>query len=243
MKLFFFFSICFFLNSCSFKGYDKGSSGELQVREQCGCFDGIGSSSNDEPILVFNLNEMKSISVCGYKEEGISDQNSIFASEFNIFDCPSGNSLVEYSAIELCRLEKAESEFRIFLVKYLPSGKNWKLNYEDIGIQKIKIVNNDIEVDDIKPYFKKSSIDSVLVNNFFSELDQMKGEGNKLVNDVEVIISKLEYLSLNENVKAMSILSNFESFFNIELDGALSEALSNAIATTSWIRSSNSPTE
>ena len=41
-----------------------------EILEECGCYNGIGSSENSEPIMTFDFSNGKSVSVCGYKETG-----------------------------------------------------------------------------------------------------------------------------------------------------------------------------
>ena len=98
----------------------------------CGCFNGIGSSESDKPSLTIEFSNGTTLSVCGYEQEKLSE-NEILISEFNIFNCKTGEQLVEYGAIQNCIIEKNKFALTIKELKYLPAGDNWKWKQIQIG--------------------------------------------------------------------------------------------------------------
>lgn len=61
----------------------------------------------------------------------------------------------------------------------------------------------------------------------------MKGTG-KLENPEE-ILSRLEFLALNDFNEAVDILCDFENYFDYQTDGAITEQWKDAVATVKWI--------
>lgn len=52
----------------------------------CRCFNGIGSSEFDEPSLTIDFSNGTTLSVCGYEQEKLNE-NEVYISEFNVFNC------------------------------------------------------------------------------------------------------------------------------------------------------------
>lgn len=199
----------------------------------CKCLDGIGTVNGDEPSLVVEFANGQKLIVCGYEQQKISD-NEILISEFDIFNCQTKKSLVQFGAVDLCRIVHKEDKVIINKLKKLPAGKNWEWINISIGVQELGEKNGDIYITQLVPNFKKLKIDSKLIEEFFQQVSFLKGKGYS--NKFEEIIGKLEVLSLNGNSQAYSILMNFEEYFNFKPDGAIAEQWKDALATVNWTK-------
>lgn len=196
--------------------------GNAKLQEECGCFNGIGSSEADKPSLVAEFSNGVSVSVCGYERERISD-TEVVISEFNIFDCKTGKSLLEYSAVHTCNVKLAEGKLYITELEDLPAGENWK--WESIPMmQEYLFVNGDnLSKSPRKFVYQEINIPKTMVDRFLQEVRNLKGKGyNK---DFETILGRLALLALNGNIEAKNILSNFETYFNSSPDGSVAELL------------------
>ena len=199
----------------------------------CGCFNGIGSSENDKPSLSVKFSNGQKVSVCGYEHKKISN-NKVLISEFNVFDCKTGESLTVYGAMQNCQVSFENGVLKIIELKYLPAGKNWKWKQVPVGIEQILIEKNKLIVVKQKPQFENTKIEKERIDKFFAELDSIKMNGK--VENPEDILGKLEILSLNNNQKAITFLFDFENYFNYVPDGAIAEQLKDAISTVNWIQ-------
>ena len=199
----------------------------------CECFNGIGSSENDKPSLIVEFVNGQKLSVCGYEQKKISE-NEVLISEFNVFDCKTGKSFTEYGAVQNCQVSFENGVLKIIEFKYLPAGKNWEWKQVQIGLEQIFVKENKLIVIGQKPKCENIKIEKERIDEFFAELDSIKMNGK--IENPEEILGKLEILSLNNNQKATTILFDFENYFNYVTDGAIAEQWKDAIATVNWIR-------
>tara|TARA_R110000850_G_scaffold107089_3_gene218514 strand:- start:192 stop:860 length:669 start_codon:yes stop_codon:yes gene_type:complete len=197
----------------------------------CGCFNGIGSTKGDKPNLTIALTDEVTFVVCGFELEKYNE-NEILISEFNIFNCQSGEALVEYDAVQTCKVLKNETGLQISELKLLPAGENWNWKQVKIGFQQVLVKEKKIVVQEQKPAFEKVVFNNTLVDSFISELHERKGTG-KLENPEE-ILGRLEFLALNGIQEAKDILYDFENYFAFETDGAIAEQWGAAVATVKW---------
>ncbi len=199
----------------------------------CGCFNGIGSSESDKPSLTIEFSNGTTLSVCGNEQKKLSE-NEVLISEFNVFNCKTGEQLVEYGAIKNCIVKKDEHGLTITELKYLPIGENWKWEQVKIGLQQIFVKENKLIVLNQKPAFRKVKIDEKRTESFLQKLRKMKGVGK--LDNPEEILGRLEVLALNDIKEAVAILYDFENYFNYRTDGAIAEQWKDAIATVKWIK-------
>lgn len=202
----------------------------LVSTSDCKCFDGIGSSKDDAPIITYKFKNNKSVNICGYIDKEMSEEYPII-SEFNIFDCETGKSYVEYGALEICRIKQNDNELEIQQLRYLPVGKNWDWELIQIGEQTINPKGNSLYVSDLKPKLETYSIDSKEAATFLASIKTIKGYDANW----EENIAKLEALSIIGNKEAWDILKNLENITGLKFDGALSEAWKSAIQNVNWI--------
>lgn len=203
---------------------------EINTNDKCSCFKGIGSSKRDKPLVISNFSNGSSISICGYLEEKIQEAG-FFVSEFNVFNCMDGSILVEYDALQLCKIEKSKNDLTIKELKYLPIGKDWEWGLLKIGKQIISEKNGELSVSDQYPELGKVHIPRKSAKGFLDSLKQGAGFGPEWESD----IGKLEVLSLIGNDRAWQILSNYEEFSGERTDGALAEQWKEAVASVEWI--------
>lgn len=199
----------------------------------CGCFNGIGSSESDKPSLTIKFNNGTTLSLCGYEQERLSE-NEVLISEFNVFNCKTGGQLVEYGAVQNCIVKKDELGLTITELKYLPAGENWKWEQVEIGLQQIFVNENELVVLEQKPAFEQVDIDESKADSFLIELKNLKGTGK--LDNPEEILGRLEILALNDFKNAVEILYDFENYFNYQTDGAIAEQWKDAVATVKWIK-------
>jgi hypothetical protein len=201
--------------------------------EKCKCFNGIGSSESDKPSLIVPFKNGINLSVCGYELEKIS-QNEIRISEFNVFNCKTGKSLVEYSALQTCNVTLNSGRLLITELKNLPAGVNWKWTLIPISQKQISEQGNNVIISSEKCVYEKIKIPQSKIDQFMEEVEQLKGKGYNKMH--EMIMGRLTLLALNGNSKARSILTNFDTYFKCTPDGALAEQWSDAIGIVSWIK-------
>ncbi len=203
---------------------------------ECGCYQGIGSEKNDTPILIATFNKGHVLSVCGFLNKSVST-NEVELSEFNVFNCNTGGSLVEFGALENCIVRFENSVLTIDKLSLLPAGDNWKWKYIIVGTQQLFEKGNDIVVTALIPNFKMVEIPQNRINSFFKEIELLKGKG---YNDAfEEIIGKLEILSLDKNIQAYNILMDFDKYFGFKINGATREQLDEAISTINFVTNRN----
>ena len=224
-----------FILSCGEKNNKKQTTNSLKkiekvLTEKCKCYDGIGSSENDLPILTFAFSNGKSVSVCGYKNPD-SKADELLISEFNVFDCLNGKQFVEYGAMENCLIKTGNDTIKIQLLRLLPVGEDWKWTSVEIAEQIITTDLNELKISELTTNYSPIEISNDQQSAFFNNLQ--KGQGFN--ENWEDILGKLEVLSLNGNEKAWKILKNYDDFTGFNPDGALSESWKAAIATVEWI--------
>jgi hypothetical protein len=71
------------------------------------------------------------------------------------FDCKTGESYVEYGALEICRLVEMKNSIVISELKYLPSGNDWSWELLKIAEREIKTKADSIVVTSRIPKFEK----------------------------------------------------------------------------------------
>ncbi len=203
---------------------------EKEISKKCKCYNGIGSSDTDKPILTFEFSNGKSVSVCGYKNPD-SKTDQLLISEFNVFDCLNGKQIVEYGAMENCLIKTEKDLVKIELLKYLPIGKNWKWESIKVAEQNITPDINELKTSELLADYSPTQIAKSQQEDFLSSLKKGQGFGENWEQD----ISKLEVLSLNGNDKAWEILKNYETFTGEQTDGALAEMWKESVATVKWL--------
>jgi hypothetical protein len=200
---------------------------EIMSDNFCKCFEGIGSSKSDSPIYTFKFQNGKTISVCGFLDK---EMEGFTISEFNVFDCKTGESYVEYGALEICRLVEMKNSIVISELKYLPSGNDWSWELLKIAEREIKTKADSIVVTSRIPKFEKINVDAKVRDAFLNSLT------SKINNDWELEIGKLELLALNNDSDAWEYLKKYKNLKDGIVDGAHSEILNDAIENVKWIR-------
>ncbi len=159
-------------------------------------------------------------------------------SEFNIFNCSTKKSYVEYEAVQTCRITAGKDSLIIHELKYLPVGENWAWKWVQISEQTITSGENDLFVSDVNPKIAPFSVDKELQNSF---LDSMKLRKNGTVKFSYGEMEKLEVLALSGNEEAWKILKNYEEFTGTTPDGALAETLNESISTVEFVNKISDP--
>ncbi len=201
--------------------------------KDCRCYKGIGSNDQDIPNLIYNFSNGQKISVCGFEQNRTAD-NELLISEFNVFNCETGTVYVEYEALQNCKVSIKNNALEIIELRLYPAGENWEWMPLPIGIERIYEKGNDIISTGQLTYYHNITIKKERIDAFYIELENMKLRGE--LEDLELIIGKLELLAINGEEKAKSILIDFENYFNYLTDGAIAELWKDAVATVEWIK-------
>jgi hypothetical protein len=208
------------------------STSAIAQTPACGCFNGIGSMETDKPSLTIEFSNGLILTVCGYEQEKLN-MNEVLISEFNVFNCATKESIVEYGAIQNCIVKKDKQELHISELKFLPAGENWKWIQVPIGTQRIFIKENELIVLEQVSSFKPIKIDPIETERFLKEVKELKGKGK--ISNPEELLGRLEILALNDNLEAQNILFDFENYFKYQTDGAIAEQWKDATSTVEWI--------
>jgi len=115
--------------------------------EQCSCSAGIGASQGDEPFLIVKFSQSKdTLILCGFVHKKLNPQK-IIASEFEVIPCSLNKYILQFSALDICRVESLTDTLRITKVKNLPFDENWKWKYFDYKQFDISYKNNTYNID------------------------------------------------------------------------------------------------
>ena len=211
------------------------SFGGFAQSNSCACYNGIGSDALDTPRMTITFYEGTTLSVCGFEDEKISE-NEIWISEFNVFNCQTGESLAEYGALQSCLVKKDTSGLQISEFAFLPAGENWKWINVKIGFQQLFVQDNELRVFNQEPAFEKTNIDTLQADLFLSTTRNLKGSGK--IENPEELLGRLEFLALNGFKETADILNDFETYFKYPTDGAIAEQWKDALARLKWISGS-----
>lgn len=214
------------------KKIEQKTISKKELTKECECSDGIGSTKTDKPNLIFDFLNGKSVSICGFFDKEIQDGEALIMSEFNVFDCKTGESYLEYDATQTCRIKKLQDTLIIEELNYLPSGENWAWELIQIAEQKVSSNNDGIIVSKIKPKIKPIIIDENTQTEFLNSIKKGKG----ISGEWELEIGKLVVVSLSGNEKAWSVLKNYETYTGETTDGALAETWKDAVAIVEWLK-------
>lgn len=198
----------------------------------CACSAGIGSTTGQQPAMTTILSNGMSLATCGYFDEERQDGNGLIMSEFNVFDCQTGKSLVEYGAVQTCRVLELQDELIIQELKYMPTGSDWKWEMRQIGEQRISVNGASFSVSKQEAKYKAPSISKAGQKQFLKSITKRKGFGDHWEEEV----SKLEVLALGGNKKAWKTLKKYEKIKGGKVDGALAEHWKDALANVRWIK-------
>ncbi|TKG97320.1 hypothetical protein EYV94_02500 [Puteibacter caeruleilacunae] len=196
--------------------------------KKCKCFDGIGSSAGDQPSLTIKFKNGINLAVCGYEIEMRSD-TEVVISEFNVFNCKTGKSVVEYGAVKTCNVQVKKGELVITEMKRLPCGKDWTWKLTPVSLVMIYEQGEKVEVSDMVCAYENVDIDESAINELFDEVKALKEKGSH--KDMERILGRLEVLALNNNQKAKRMIKNIGRYIDFSLDGSVQEQWNAAIKT------------
>ena len=188
------------------------------TQKDCNCFNRIGSTAVDDPVLISHFSNGTSTFTCGFYDNEMREEGLII-SEFNIFECESGNKLVEFEAVQICKLKESKDLITIALLKYLPSRTDWEWELIQTGEQVVYLENGHLVASELKPKFQKIVIEKARQKCFLKTISKGIGTGDNW----EEELAKLELLSLIGNKRAWKILKNYEAFIKGQTNGALAE--------------------
>ena len=199
------------------------------LNDSCKCFDGIGSSKDNKPNLVFTFSNGESVSVCGYQ---VSDDTckELIMSEFMVFDCKSGDYYLAYGATKTCRIIEKQDTLVVQLLIQLPKPDDWKWSSTQIAEQYVYLDNNQIVASKRVFHYSPIAVEKSEMQVFFTKLKNREIPDS----DWENTVGKLTLFALNGNKEAMSIIQNYESVTGHTPTGILSEYLTETIDIIKW---------
>lgn len=212
--------------------------GQKKVLENtCPCFKGIGSENGDLPVFIYEFSNNAKINFCGFwdeKQQEVADSSalSFILSEFNVFDCKTGFSYAAFSAAETCRIIPMKDTVQIEYVEYLPAGTNWTWEYVEIGSQYITMQRDSLQISALQSSYSMKKVNDKEVDEFLRSVVSQKGIGTNW----EMELGKLQFLAMNGNEKAQTLLFDYEKIKEAETSGAIAEMWLNAIAQVKWVR-------
>ena len=199
--------------------------------EDCKCFNGISSNGSENPSLTINFSNEINLSICGYEEEKKSE-TEVIISEFDVFNCNTGESLITFGALQPCDVIVKPDTIVIKHLAPLPTGNSWKWQLTSVTQQLIFPKNNNTIITNPTCIYVKTEIEQSQIDQFYSELEQLKGKGYN--DDLENLIAKLGVLTLNGDTKARNILNNFRLYIGYALDGSTSELWNQVTSITNF---------
>ena len=201
---------------------------------RCACYEShlLGSSGNINPSFTAELANGNEVSICGYLHSKLSDQ-AIEISEFAAFDCAIEQVLVEYGAVQYCRVENKDNELLITELINLPVGKDWKFEMAPYAEQTVTSKDLQVVVSDVEPVLEVPKLANEKIEDFLQSVRDQRG-GGKLEN-WERDIMKLLVTALHGNKEAAEILLNLESYIGFKTDGAQAGTYRDAVAAYRWI--------
>jgi hypothetical protein len=104
--------------------------------DDCNCFNGIGSTESKKPSLSINFSNGLDFSICGYNQEIVSENEAII-SEFDVFNCKTGESIITFGALQTCTVITKTDTLIIEEMIDLPVEKDWKNKKVKITRRKI----------------------------------------------------------------------------------------------------------
>jgi len=188
---------------------------------------------NDAPKMTLELSETIFLNVCGYEHERYGE-DEILISEFNVFNCETGEALVTYGALQNCIVLKVDKRLEIKELRNLPSGKDWEWQSVQIALQQIYLKEDEVFVSKREPFHKTYKINATAKEQFLKSLKKLKGKG--ILQNPDEIIGRLEFLAINDDKKAIKILKNFNKYFKYTVDGSVAEQLNEALETQAWLK-------
>lgn len=227
-----FYATCILLVSCQNKKVDEPipEAEAIPEVESCKCFKGIGSSEGDYPISTFTFSNDQTISICGWQHD---DGKTI--SEFNVFDCDTGNSITEYGAVQTCSYSFRNDTLAIYELKNMPAGWDWKYQLKRIGKELIVLKNGKLQSLGQRRSFSSPSIPKELQKDFIKEVKRIKYAGLNKEETWEDVISKLELMSIIKNKEALYMLKNLEKITKTQFDGGVREHYNDALSNIEWL--------
>ncbi|MEO9511616.1 MAG: hypothetical protein ABJN84_07925 [Flavobacteriaceae bacterium] len=198
-------------------------------KSECLCFNGEELQlEGAEPQMTFMLENGKTYNVCGFIENKMSN-TQILISDFNIFDCESGELIFE-SLSQNSFINFKEGVLEIVQMDLLRFGENWEYETIPTGLVNIHYKDSIIDKTTTRPDFKNHKINQKQIDEFMLEFESIDKRNEK--EGVIEKIEKLGALALIGNEKAMKILSDFNTYFNITENELALEMLATTINRT-----------
>jgi hypothetical protein len=202
--------------------------------ESCLCFAGIGSSEGDVPVLELNVEGEVRLIVCGTAVTAV-EHSKVTMSEFDVFACDSGASVIRYGAADIGEVALEGSELHITKLGRLPSGKNWQWQQVPLFRQTVSAAGSSPHVTAPESVFKAPALDQASFEALDSELAMMKASKATAIDDWEDFFGKLLVCSQAGHRSCIAALKDPEGVLGIGLDGAAAESHREAIALFSAI--------
>ncbi len=179
------------------------------------------------PIMVYNA-EGSSIIVCGDLLQK-KDENEITIRRFSVQDCITNEELASYGPVETCFVKKTGKNLIIQSVKKLPVGRNWTPKRIPISQQRVLFIDGNPKISN-RELVVEMMIPPLQIEQFLKGLERLKGKGQVVGEDYELIINKLLSSALAYNEEASTLLKNANDYFGFDLSGKYRSSYYTALA-------------
>ena len=139
--------------------------------DDCKFFNGIGSNESKKPSLSINFSNGLGLSICGYEEEIISE-TEVIISEFDVFNCKTGESLIAFGALQTCTVITKTDTLMIEEMIDLPVEKDWKNKKVKVTRRKFYPQSDTLIMSPPVGIYKETFIDQEQVDQFFKDLNK-----------------------------------------------------------------------
>ena len=191
--------------------------------QPCLCFDGIGSSKGEAPVLELVVEGEPRAIVCGYTEAPAQARRAL-VSEFDVFDCASGESLAMYGATDRCEVAVRSDELHITELARLPAGEDWAWQQVPLIRRSVTAAGSSLALSAPEVVFEAPALSPERIAAFTTELATLKATRVVQIEEWELIFGKLLVCALTGDQTCIAILEDPVSRLDIELDGAVAEA-------------------
>ena len=199
----------------------------------CACFDGIGSQAGDVPAVVYAIDGVPRLAVCGAVEtdtaETSAEKTGTIMSEFDVFDCADGSSIARHSAAERVRVEQAAGGLQLTVLRRLPTGDGWDRRDVGVRVQALSATTDTAHAADPEWRFEAPLPRSERIDAFKKDLKTAKLAKSSVGKDIEETIDRLLVASLAEDEDSRSTLHDLEAYLGLRFDGSVAQHHADAL--------------
>jgi hypothetical protein len=196
--------------------------------QKCNCGQGNGAYRvKDEPTFTHFFDNGSGLAICGWQNKK-STGDTLFMSDFTIFNCSSSKALKTYSAVHSCEIYFVGDTIKVDRIKYFYNGNSSK--WKSFALAQVSIIESgdSIEITDEQVVLSIQEFVSIdkqsVINADFASMNYQ---------EISAFLGKLEILALREDKDAIALL--FSDKLRSATNAASLEHLLNIQATYNWV--------